>query len=414
MDKKRHLQNTQVKLTVLFSLLVFCIASILQLSFFSYKYFLWVQRETEKINLLSEVIATKNIPLTQIHNLIKNEKRIWWPINLPNPTGAEIPNGKIMNFAILDSQNFVIVQSIRWNVDLEKVVKVINDRPLYTQQIDSMLIKYTPIERSIETYQLVLFKELNYTFQNFASDVFKFFILISLFSILFFVIGYYFVRITLRPVADNIDEMDNFVHNAGHELKTPLAVVSSNLQLMKQMKWEIHDQMLQENIRELKHMNKLIEALVTFTDVKSSGNTVINDMSSIIENIMNDFFSYAETKDVKILLKKAENFSVRWDKEYLYIFISNILKNAIKYSYESGEVHISFGQKKLIIQDFWIWIKKENMNKIFGRFYRQEEARDNEWFWIWLALVSKIAKIYKWKIKVQSEYKKWTKFIINF
>jgi signal transduction histidine kinase len=99
-----------------------------------------------------------------------------------------------------------------------------------------MLIKYTPIERSIETYQLVLFKELNYTFQNFASDVFKFFILISLFSILFFVIGYYFVRITLRPVADNIDEMDNFVHNAGHELKTPLAVVSSNLQLMKQMK----------------------------------------------------------------------------------------------------------------------------------------------------------------------------------
>jgi hypothetical protein len=69
--------------------------------------------------------------------------------------------------------------------------------------------------------------------------------------------------------------------------------------------------MLQENIRELKHMNKLIEALVTFTDVKSSGNTVINDMSSIIENIMNDFFSYAETKDVKILLKKAENFSVR-------------------------------------------------------------------------------------------------------
>jgi signal transduction histidine kinase len=75
------------------------------------------------------------------------------------------------------------------------------------------------------------------------------------------------VKITLKPVADNIIEMDNFVHNAGHELKTPISVVSSNLQLMKQLKQADNVEMINENIAELTHMDKLIEALVTFTDI---------------------------------------------------------------------------------------------------------------------------------------------------
>ncbi|MGB2110491.1 MAG: histidine kinase dimerization/phospho-acceptor domain-containing protein [Patescibacteria group bacterium] len=75
------------------------------------------------------------------------------------------------------------------------------------------------------------------------------------------------MRISLRPVEENIAEMDNFVHNAGHELKTPISVVSSNLQLMKQLKQSDNTQMIEENIAELTHMDKLIEALVTFTDL---------------------------------------------------------------------------------------------------------------------------------------------------
>ncbi len=76
MDKKRQLQKSQLKLTVLFTLLVFCIASILQLSFFSYKYFSGIYQETKKMDLLTYVIEKNHTPLTQIHNLIKNEKRI--------------------------------------------------------------------------------------------------------------------------------------------------------------------------------------------------------------------------------------------------------------------------------------------------------------------------------------------------
>ncbi len=413
MDKKRQLQKSQLKLTVLFTLLVFWIASILQLSFFSYKYFSWIQQETKKMNLLTHVIEKNNIPLTQIHNLIKNEKRIWEPVKKWE-TQAELPGWKIMNFALLDSQNYVFVQSIRGEVDLQKVAEVIENKPQKIQLFDSMLIKYTPLQRSIETYQLVLFKELNYSFQNYASDIFKFFILISIFSVLVFIIGYYFVRISLKPVEENIAEMDDFVHNAGHELKTPISVVSSNLQLMKQLKQTDNTQMIEENIAELSHMDKLIEALVRFTDLSENTKISHNSIWEIVNNIQKDFEWLLQEKNITIMMKKTNDFNIKSNRELLYILISNIIKNAIKFSHNDSELHISYADKKLIIKDFWVGIQKENIPKIFWRFYRQDNARNKEWFGIWLALVAKIAKMYKWKIKVDSQVEQWTKFIINF
>lgn len=413
MDKKRQLQKSQLKLTVLFTLLVFWIASILQLSFFSYKYFFGIQQEIWKMKLLTSVIEINNIPLAQIHNLLKNEKRIW-EANNDSQVSNQIPTGKVMNYALLDSQNFVFVQSIRWNVDLQKVSEVIEQKPKKIQLIDSMLIQYTPIVRNIDTYQLILFKELDYSFQNYASDIFRFFILITFFSILVFVIWYYFVKNTLKPIEENIDEMDNFVHNAWHELKTPISVISSNLQLMKQLKQADNTQMLDENISELEHMNKLIEALVTFTDITDDGEVVNNKISNLIINIQKDLESLAQEKNISIILKKNHDFIIKSNRELLYIFISNIVKNAIKFSHTNSEIHISYFDKKLIIQDFWIGIEAENIPKIFWRFYRQENARNREWFGIWLALVAKIAKMYKWRIKVTSQPKEYTKFIINF
>jgi len=413
MNKKRQLKRTQVKLTVIFTLLVFCIASILQLSFFSYKYYSGVQDEIKKLNWLSSMIEKNQISLTQISSLIKNEKRIGEPVkDDSNPN--DLPWGKIINYVLLDSQNYVFVQSIRGNVDLEQVVAVIDAKVEETQLFWSMLIKYTKIEKNIETYQLVLFKELNYSFQNYVSDILKFFILISIFSSLFFVVWYYFMRVTLKPVEDNISEMDNFVQNAWHELKTPISVVSSNLQLMKQLKQADNVEMINENIAELNHMDKLIEALVTFTDLWDTSEISHNSIWDIISNIQKDFENTASEKNINILLKKSSDFQVKSNREFLYIMVSNIVKNAIKFSHADSEIHISYWDKKIIIEDFWVWIEEENLSKIFWRFYREENARNKDGFWIGLALVAKIAKIYKWKIKVTSQPNKGTKFTINF
>ena len=63
------------------------------------------------------------------------------------------------------------------------------------------------------------------------------FIIIDIFLLFpFYFIGRYAVGRTLEPVAENIDTMSHFIHDAGHELKTPLAIVSGNLQILRDSK----------------------------------------------------------------------------------------------------------------------------------------------------------------------------------
>jgi signal transduction histidine kinase len=102
------------------------------------------------------------------------------------------------------------------------------------------------------------------------------------------------------------------------------------------------------------------------------------------------------------------------DKEYLYILLSNIIKNAIKFSNNWWSINISYMDNKCIIQDFWVWIDKNNIVNIFNRFFQEEQSRNTEGFGIWLALVSKIANIYKWSLNIDSVKWEWTKFTINF
>lgn len=412
MNKKTQLEKAQFRLTIIFTLLVFIIAWVLQLSFFTFKYYSGILKETKKLNFISKTIDEKHIPLHQLNKLIKDERKLWESKNHQRELQIA-PRGKIMNFAILDSYNNVLIQNIRWNIDIEAVRKVMNQKTIDVEVENNTIIKYIPIQRTIETYQLLLFKELNYDFDAYISDILRFFLAIWLFSILFFFIGYIFVRKNLKPVEKNIIEMNDFVHNAGHELKTPISVIHSNLQLMKQFK-SFKEDMLDENLLEINRLNNLIEALVTITDIQENQSLSVNSIQKEIDYILEEYSTIIQDKNLEIKHIQSIDFSVNSDKEYLYILLSNIIKNAIKFSKNWEVINISFMDNKCIIQDFWEGIEEKNIEKIFDRFFQEKQSRNNEGFGIGLALVSKISHIYNWKIKVESKKWEWAKFIINF
>lgn len=413
MEKKSQLQKVQLKLTIIFTLLVFWIASVLQVSFFSYKYLSWIQSESRKIEFLAQNIADKNIPLNQLQKIIKDERQLWdiknkWLIN-----GVQAGKWRIMNFAILDSDWHVLLQNIRWEINIEAVLDVVNNKNKEVIIDDGTIVKYLPIPRSLETYQLLLFKLLNYDLEEYIWDILRFFLAITWFSIFFFFIWYLFVRKNLKPVEKNIIEMNDFVHNAGHELKTPIAVIDSNLQLMKQF-WEYREDMIDENISEINRLNNLIEALVTIADIQEKQDLQDNNIDREVEYVLEELNHMIHEKNIQIKYIQKQDFIISSDREYLYIVLSNIIKNAIKFSDQWGTVHISYRDRVCVIQDFGCGIEEENIWNIFWRFFQEKEARSGEWFGIWLALVSKISQIYDWEIKVESEKGQGTKFIINF
>jgi signal transduction histidine kinase len=102
------------------------------------------------------------------------------------------------------------------------------------------------------------------------------------------------------------------------------------------------------------------------------------------------------------------------NRDHFWILFSNMLSNAIKYNIENWKIDIILDEKSLIIKDSWIWIENENFERIFEKFFREEFARNENGFGIWLSLVKKIISLYNWKIEVKS--KKWegTEFVIKF
>jgi signal transduction histidine kinase len=66
------------------------------------------------------------------------------------------------------------------------------------------------------------------------------------------------------------------------------------------------------------------------------------------------------------------------------------------------------------VTDTWIGIKKENIEKVFDRFFQDADSRNQEWYGIWLSLVKKIADLHSWKIDIESEKGVWTKVKVIF
>jgi signal transduction histidine kinase len=94
--------------------------------------------------------------------------------------------------------------------------------------------------------------------------------------------------------------------------------------------------------------------------------------------------------------------------------INNLIFNAFKYT-NSWTIEIKLDETSFSIKDSWIWISKENLPKIWTRFYKEDKSRtDTESHWLWLALVKDIVKKHKFKINVKSTEWEWSKFTIHF
>lgn len=127
--------------------------------------------------------------------------------------------------------------------------------------------------------------------------------------------------------------MKNFVHNAGHELKTPISVIDSNLQLIDDIK-SYDKEMTKEMKQEIQKLNSLINSLIQLTDINSLQKKEKNNLKEVTEEILKDFQQKIDKKNIEVSLKIENNIHIMAHKGYLYIFLSNIIGNAIKYNKE--------------------------------------------------------------------------------
>jgi signal transduction histidine kinase len=172
--------------------------------------------------------------------------------------------------------------------------------------------------------------------------------------------------------------------------------------------------LLQESFREIDMMNGLIESLRQLSELWTLSDKENLSLTLEIENINREFQDIIDAKHIEYLGLVLPDFNVYANKHELYVLLSNIIKNALRYTPEFWKIELKLKKNILSISDTWPWISESDQNKIFERFYQWASSRNGEWYGIGLSLVKKIAELNGWKISIKSEEWKGTTFFITF
>jgi two-component system phosphate regulon sensor histidine kinase PhoR len=221
----------------------------------------------------------------------------------------------------------------------------------------------------------------------------------------------------------------DFVANASHELKTPLA--SIKLYTESLLDWALHDETV--NVRflerideQVERLNQLILDMLSLARLESGQEIFDHQPLSVVPVVASCVETHrdrAATKNLSFLFDPEgldENSLVLADEEAVRQIADNLIDNAIKYTHEAGSVRVSCRtQEELIVlevSDTGIGIPRDDLPRIFERFYRVDKARSRELggTGLGLSIVKHLVQSIGGQLEVESRVGSGSKFMISF
>lgn len=190
-------------------------------------------------------------------------------------------------------------------------------------------------------------------------------------------------RRAIRPIAENIEKQKQFVTNAGHEIKTPLAIIRSNTEAMElyngENKWSRN--ILEQTVRLGGLMNNLL--MLARMD---EGNVNIEkaefSVSDILMEITGGFKQLMEEKNISLNTDIQSEILINASKSQIEQLISILLDNSVKYTNKGGDIWIDLQKKdkqiRLQIRNTCEELPDAPADKLFDRFYRGDSARQQK------------------------------------
>jgi len=209
----------------------------------------------------------------------------------------------------------------------------------------------------------------------------------------------------------------DFVANVSHELRTPLSILRGYIETLLESPETSHEELLRI-LRVMKRhssrLDLLAEDLLTLAQLESAnpnlqlGNV---DVSSFFEELIRDWEKKLANKRLKIVVDVPSDLTtIRADRIRLQEALYNLLDNAVKYSLEQGEITLVTRRRDkqivLSVSDNGIGIGKEDLPRIFERFYRADKARSHNSVrgtGLGLAIAKHIAQLHGGHVEAESE-----------
>lgn len=204
-----------------------------------------------------------------------------------------------------------------------------------------------------------------------------------------------------------------FSANAAHELRTPLAVLQTNLEVFekKQEPEMVEYRQLFTMIKEqTARLSQLVGTLLDMTNLKSVPRTDQVTLEELVDEVFCDLDPVAEKAGISIHFNNSANQDSHTDVTGSYVLlyraVYNLVENAIKYNRPNGSVTVSVKEKNsqvmILVKDTGIGISPENQKKIFDPFFRVDKSRSRAMggAGLGLALVDSIAREHGGSVKV--------------
>ncbi len=232
-------------------------------------------------------------------------------------------------------------------------------------------------------------------------------------GVLFTLLGLFLGRLFTAPMRESIELMDRFIEDTTHELNTPISTILSNIELIDTLyECEAKTEMKRIEMAS-KTLSRLYEDL-TFLKLNHNYHRKVErlNLSNLLNERIEFYHTLIEAKMISVIKKIEPDVFIEMDKNDAIRLLDNILSNAIKYNYKSGQIEILLTARTLEIQNEGNGIKKDHIEFVRNRFKRADSSEGG--FGIGLDIIDQIVKRYRFRFDILSDENKPTKVILSW
>lgn len=247
------------------------------------------------------------------------------------------------------------------------------------------------------------FKDIFYWIFSNKLTTLSAFLSILIISFIIYLIVYYFWKKHFEKIDNYNKNLKDYNHYLAHELKTPISVIFSNLEVLK---YWFDEKIVKKSQEELKNMINIIDVLLSFSESLNISERDDINLENFLKSYINSYFS--DQKNNIFIENREFNFYIETNEILFKRIVRNLIENALKYS-KDKKLFIKIENKKIIFENK---IEKdyteEEIQKLISKWYRSEKIKN--WYWLWLSLIKEILRFLWYHCQI---YSKENKFFVE-
>lgn len=356
----------------------------------------------------------------EIVDLILDNNGILPPINTTNDEYTPEFQYETRYFSVItDSRNSLIINIDKISsVNKETAINMVNQL-ISESKTEGYLAHFKFKSKEIKGGTLYVFLDCSRQILTF-NTIFISSITISITSlVIIFITIILLSQKVVKPFVENYNKQKQFITNASHELKTPLAIIKATTEVLEiengKSEWT---ETIQQQTSKL---SNLTEKLVFLARIEERQNEIIFkefDFSETVKEICLPYDAVATAKNVSYNLNVEPEILVLGDNSLLGQLVSVLLDNAFKYVTQNGYVDVKLTKTKkdviLSVKNTADNVNVKELNKLFERFYRSDASRNSSTggFGIGLSIAKSVVHLHKGKITAKSHDGKSIEFLV--